>query len=47
MHVGGLHGQGTIFSQKPSAFDYGIDGLCKGGARGSCQLEDRSREPSR
>jgi hypothetical protein len=34
MHVGGLHGHDKkpIFFQKPIAFDYGIDGLCGGGA---------------
>jgi hypothetical protein len=33
MHVGGLHAMtgNHFFFQKPSAFDYGINGLCGGG----------------
>ncbi len=32
--------------QKPSAFDYGMDGLCRSGVWGSGWLEDRSKQPS-
>jgi hypothetical protein len=32
--------------QKPSAFDYGTDGLCGGGVWGSSQLDDHSKQPS-
>jgi hypothetical protein len=48
MHVEGLHGHDgePFFPQKPSAFDYNVDGLCGGGAWGSSQLEDDFKEPS-
>jgi len=48
MHVGGLHGHDgeLFFPQKPSAFDYGMDGLCKGGAQGSSQWEDHFKHSS-
>ncbi len=35
-----------LFFQKPSAFDYGMDGLCGGGAWGLGWLEDHSKQPS-
>jgi hypothetical protein len=35
-----------FFPQKPCAFDYSLDGLCKGGVWGLNQLEDRSKQPS-
>ncbi len=48
MHVGGAHGHDgePFFSQNPSAFNCGTDGLCGGGAWGSFHLEDHSRPTS-
>jgi hypothetical protein len=48
MHVGSLHGhdEELFFFQKPSAFDYSMDGLCEGGVWGLSQLENHSRQSS-